>query len=646
MFKNMSVSLKLIIGFAFVIVLILVLSIYIINDLISTSKLREENNNISFAVETFLNAEIGHYQWISNVKNFIYIEDKQILDNVQLDHTKCDLGQFIYGEEILRILGNYKQVMLLREDILDPHEKLHDTAKKIQQAKNISQKAMEDIFNNETLPNMKSVQDILGKMRNALSIRSNEIEEELKSKADTSRNMTIIIGGLSILFAVIISILISRSILNTLGGEPYFLANITNKISDGELDIYWGKKSDKMKGLLENMKRMVESLRSKADNIETISDGDFDIDIELASNRDVVGKALIKMAESLQSKSNLIEKIAKGDFTVDVKLSSNRDKVGKSLQEMVDSLNIIFTQIAQTTEDVKSGAQQLKNSSQDLSEGASDQASSLEEVSASLSEISSQVQNNTENVVQASELSATVEKNARMGNSKMKTFVDAIKEINHSAEEIRSIVKIIDDIAFQTNLLALNANIEAARVGKYGKGFAVVADSVRNLATESAESVKETTEQVEKVIKNIEIGSKLADETAEFFQDIANKSTEVNNLVSEVSTASQEQTRGIEQISTALNQVENVVQSNTANAEENASTSVELSQHADRLSEILSKYRFGMKNKHNLLSGNSDINHLSTDMIERISAELKKENYSTNDDNEYEKDIKPYNDDI
>ncbi len=452
----------------------------------------------------------------------------------------------------------------------------------------------------------------------------------------------------ALVLAIIIIVVITLSITNTLGGEPNFLASVAKQVSDGKLDIRWGKEGKNDKGLLADIKRMVESLRSKAQNIEKVAEGNFNINVELASKDDVVGKALLKMSDSLNKKSKTLEKIANGDFTVSVDLTSNKDELGYSMKKMVSSINNIFKQINHTVTEVKSGADQLSNSSQDLSEGASDQASSLEEVSASLSEVSSQIQANSENMVKASEFSQTVKDSAQSGNLKMNDLVSAIEDINNSAEQIRNIVKVIDDIAFQTNLLALNANIEAARVGKYGKGFAVVANSVRTLATESAESVKETTNQVEKVIKSIEIGSGLVNETAKQFKDIVDKAVEVNNLVTEVASASQEQTRGVEQISTALNQVENVVQSNTANAEENASTSEELASQATELGNMLLNYKFN--NTTEVLDIQEDYNELKNlppEKLKMIMDKIENQNESDKDLNENyeEKNLKPVDDD-
>ncbi|MFW5800361.1 MAG: MCP four helix bundle domain-containing protein, partial [Spirochaetota bacterium] len=257
------------------------------------------------------------------------------------------------------------------------------------------------------------------RMNNAESTIANAIEDvrdkveeeqdiigpEIKNTNENIMFLVIIFVIIAFVLSIIVAIIIYRSIINTLGGEPNFLASITKRISDGELDINWNSKKNKnanKKGLLADMITMVESLQNKSELIETIAEGDLSVKVKLASDRDVVGKSLKKMVNSLQKKSEVIETIADGDFTVKVELSSNKDVVGKSLKKMTKSLNQIFSQIALTVEEVKSGADQLSNSSQELSEGASDQASSLEEVTASLTQVSSQVQTNTENVVKSS----------------------------------------------------------------------------------------------------------------------------------------------------------------------------------------------------------------------------------------------------
>lgn len=347
--------------------------------------------------------------------------------------------------------------------------------------------------------------------------------------------------------------------------------------------------------------------------------GDIDVNIE-AKYKDETGKlakAFKTLADSVQDQTRLAERMAEGDFSMAVDLRSEKDYLGKALIKMVDNINELMSNVVFAAEQVANGARQISDSSIILSEGSTEQASSIEELTASIEEISSQTERNAEDANKANELTKAVKVNADRGNEQMKDMLNAIEEINISSNNINRIIKVIDDIAFQTNILALNAAVEAARAGQYGKGFAVVAEEVRTLAAKSADAAKETTELIENSIDKVNEGTKIARDTADSLNRIVKEIDEVYELVYNIAAGSNEQASGIGQINQGIVQVSDVVQTNSATAEESAAASEELAGQASLLQEMVSKFKLkeNKGNKDNISKLNPEVLSMIENMV-------------------------------
>lgn len=338
------------------------------------------------------------------------------------------------------------------------------------------------------------------------------------------------------------------------------------------------------------------------------------------------------ISNPLKNLSKTAELIAEGDLNIELNIHT-RDEIGKlaaAFRKMSDNLNEIMTNITSASEQVAAGSKQLSDSSILLSQGATEQASSIEELTASLEEISSQIRLNADNANQANDLADNAKSNAAQGNEQMKEMLKAMEEINNSSTNISKIIKVIDDIAFQTNILALNAAVEAARAGQHGKGFAVVAEEVRNLAARSANAAKETTSMIEGSIKKVEIGTKIANETAEALNNIVKRISKVANLVGDIATASSEQASGISQVNQGIMQISQVVQTNSATSEESAAASEELASQADMLKNQLT--RFKLKDSSHLAYHYRELNTGSNNGMNRAEQKNQKKKTSLRND--------------
>ena len=327
--------------------------------------------------------------------------------------------------------------------------------------------------------------------------------------------------------------------------------------------------------------------------------GSQSMEIDIHSNNEIgflaetFQKTILRLKGYIGEISTVLESIAQGDLT----LATKQDYVGdfasirESLDNILNKLNNTMSQIVESSEHVSNGSEQMSIGAQALSQGAVEQASAVEELDSNICQISEEVGKTAENAVQASQKVEAVGAQLMESNQKMQEMIEAMEAIDARSNEIGKIIKTIENISSQTNILALNAAVEAARAGEVGKGFAVVAEEVRELAGRSAEASKSTAELIERSIEAVKQGTRIASETAEQLVIVvsgANEVVETTNLIAE---AARGQADAVFEIREQINQISNVVQTNSATAEESAATSQQLSSQAGLLRNMISMFR-------------------------------------------------------
>jgi methyl-accepting chemotaxis protein len=218
----------------------------------------------------------------------------------------------------------------------------------------------------------------------------------------------------------------------------------------------------------------------------------------------------------------------------------------------------------------------ISSASQTIAAGRSQQAASLEETSAALNELTTHTKRNFATTQKIKDLVGRVTLVVEGGNRHMVAMDAAIHRIGDAAQQVRRIVKTIEEIAFQTNILAPNAAVEAARAGEAGAGFSVVADEVRNLAQRASHAAKETADLIGNSLTSSDQGTLIGAKLVAAFGEIVVQIQEVGGGLGQITESFQSETEGTAQINSAVTQISTVTQAQASTSEETASAAEEL----------------------------------------------------------------------
>lgn len=325
-----------------------------------------------------------------------------------------------------------------------------------------------------------------------------------------------------------------------------------------------------------------------ADDVTAVEHERMRAEAERAARAEEQERVVRGLASGLKS-------LADGDLTdrITDPFPGEYEQLRADFNSAMEALQGAMQTIVVNAGGIRSGAGEISQAADDLSRRTEQQAASLEETAAALDEITATVRKTAEGATQANSVVSGARADAEASGQVVKETVAAMSEIEKSAKQISQIIGVIDEIAFQTNLLALNAGVEAARAGDAGRGFAVVASEVRALAQRSSEAAKEIKGLISTSSQHVETGVELVGEAGKALQQIVTKVGEINALVSEIAASAQEQATGLAQVNTAINQMDQVTQQNAAMVEQSTAASHSLTQEAEELMRLISRFQTG-----------------------------------------------------
>ena len=345
---------------------------------------------------------------------------------------------------------------------------------------------------------------------------------------------------------------------------------------------------------------MSKSVLTAKNAMLSISQGDLSCSLTKTKRKDELGvlqntaASLVEMLQHIIGEANqILGSIAHFDLT-----TGEMNSYPGAFNGLADSVNAIrqmltrmIIDIQSSSANVKSGSSQLAEATQLLSEGTVSQTSSIEKLVMDMNNVVDSINQNSENGNLINERLNTLDTKIQDSSQQMEHLLRIVDQIEEMSSDIQKIVGTIDSIAFQTNILALNASVEAARAGENGRGFAVVAEEVSSLASRSSDASKKTGKLNEKCITGIAQAKESADVTASALESIVTYSAEIARSFDSISEATQEEARKANSIRMEINNISDVVRCNASTAQETAAATEAVSQQAQTLEAMTSRFR-------------------------------------------------------
>ena len=328
-----------------------------------------------------------------------------------------------------------------------------------------------------------------------------------------------------------------------------------------------------------------------------------------------------QITRPLQETLAVVERIASGDLTQNVTVT-RRDELGvlqQGIARMGVTLRDLISGIRDGVTQIASAAEELSAVTEQTSAGVNSQKVETDQVATAMHEMTATVQEVARNAEEASQAAAAADGEAREGDkvvneaiaqierlaSEVVRSTEAMSVLQQESDKIGSVMDVIKAVAEQTNLLALNAAIEAARAGEAGRGFAVVADEVRGLAQRTQKSTEEIeglvaglqngTQQVSAVMNNsralTDSSVALTRKAGASLENITRTVSNIQSMNQQIAAAAEQQSAVAEEISRSIINVRDVSEQTAAASDETAASSVELARLGGQLQQMVSHFR-------------------------------------------------------
>lgn len=417
-----------------------------------------------------------------------------------------DVSPFI---DRMKSIKSIKELRILPTEVIDS-----DKAKGMDKEEKAVSKSKAEVYGEEEFQNLSVLRSIspivadascischAGKEGDVYAVMSIRYSMEETHSAIVSERIS---GALIILFlvvfvSVLIVYLIKKNILNDLFKFIGAIKDFSNGNLNTEITCIRKDEFGQMAYSLQSLKK---NLTTQANTVSEFAKGNFECNVTILTEQDVLGKSIQQIKDSLtllsedskrlsiaaaegnlservditkhpgifgkiikgfnstfdyltepiREGSQVLAKFAQGNLTSRVagEYQGEHQQLKKDVNKLGDSLSHLLSQISETVQATASAANQISSSTEEMAAGAQEQSSQATEVAGAVDQMTKTIYETTKNTGQASEASRNAGKVAKEGGHVVEETIHGMNRIaevvRKSAETVQALGKSSDQI--------------------------------------------------------------------------------------------------------------------------------------------------------------------------------------------------------